>query len=70
MQLTDEQIVQQTLTGEVEAFGILVRRWERKVYGLAYRMPGHYEDARGAFQEIFLAVYRNLNKFRGESRFF
>jgi len=69
MQLTDEQIVQQTLLGEVEAFSILVRRWEKKVFGLAYRMLGHYEDARDASQEIFLTVYRNLSKFRGEAKF-
>ena len=69
MQLTDEQIVQQTLLGEVEAFSILVRRWEKKVFGLAYRMLGHYEDARDASQEIFLTVYRNLSKFRGDAKF-
>jgi RNA polymerase sigma-70 factor, ECF subfamily len=69
MQLTDEQIVQQTLNGEVEAFGVLVRRWEGKVYGLSYRMLGQYEDARDACQEIFIAVYRNLGKFRGEAKF-
>jgi RNA polymerase sigma-70 factor (ECF subfamily) len=69
MQLTDEQIVQQTLAGEIDAFGILVRRWEKKVYGLAYRMLGQYEEARDASQEIFLTVYRNLNKFRGDSKF-
>jgi len=69
MELTDEQIVQRTLDGEAEAFGILVRRWEKKVYGLAYRMLGHYEDARDASQEIFLTVYRNLGKFRGDARF-
>lgn len=69
MELTDEQIVQRTLAGEIEAFSLLVRRWERKVYGLAYRMLGHSEDARDASQEIFLTVYRNLSQFRGESKF-
>ncbi|MBI3948936.1 MAG: sigma-70 family RNA polymerase sigma factor [Acidobacteria bacterium] len=69
MQLTDEQIVQRTLEGEIEAFSILVRRWEKKVYGLAYRMLGQYEDARDASQEIFLTVYRNLSKFRGDAKF-
>lgn len=69
MELTDEQIVQRTLAGEVEAFSLLVRRWERKVYGLAYRMLGHVEDARDTSQEIFLTVYRNLSQFRGKSKF-
>lgn len=67
--MTDEQIVQRTVQGEIEAFGVLVRRWEKKVYGLALRMLGHNEDARDVSQEIFLTVYRNLAKFRGESRF-
>ena len=69
IELTDEQIVQRTLEGEDEAFSLLVRRWEKKVYGLAYRMLGHYEEARDASQEIFLTVFRNLSKFRGESKF-
>lgn len=67
--MTDEQIVQRTVQGEIETFGLLVRRWERKVYGLALRMLGHSEDAKDASQEIFLTVFRNLPKFRGESRF-
>ncbi|MBI4470535.1 MAG: sigma-70 family RNA polymerase sigma factor [Acidobacteria bacterium] len=67
--MTDEQIVQMTVEGEVEAFGLLVQRWERKVYGLALRMLGHAEDARDVSQEVFLTVFRNLPKFRGEARF-
>ncbi len=67
--MTDEQIVQRTVQGEIQAFGLLVRRWEKKVYGLSLRMLGHTEDAKDVSQEIFLTVYRNLSKFRGESRF-
>ncbi|MBA3242628.1 MAG: hypothetical protein H0T60_15490, partial [Acidobacteria bacterium] len=33
---TDEQIVEQALGGEPEAFGELVRRWERKIFSLSY----------------------------------
>jgi len=57
------------LDGDADAFAILVRRWEKKIYGLALRMLGHGEDARDALQEIFLTAYRNLGQFRGKARF-
>lgn len=69
MELTDEQIVQRTLDGEIETFGLLVKRWEKKIYSLALRMLGQSEDARDAAQEVFLTAYRNLRQFRGEARF-
>jgi len=65
---TDEQIVEQARGGEPEAFGELVRRWERKIFSLSYGMLGSAEDARDATQETFLAAYRNLQGFRGESK--
>jgi RNA polymerase sigma-70 factor (ECF subfamily) len=65
---TDEQLLEQALRGEPEAFGELVRRWERKIFSLSYGMLGNAEDARDATQETFIAAYRNLQGFRGESR--
>lgn len=65
---TDEQIVEQALGGEPEAFGEIVRRWERKIFSLSYGMLGSAEEARDATQETFIAAYRNLQGFRGESR--
>ena len=68
-QLTDDQLIEQTLSGESEAFGLLVRRWERQIYGLALRVLGHEETARDVCQETFLSAFRNLNKFRGDAQF-
>lgn len=65
---SDEQIVERALTGDAEAFGEIVRRWERKVFALTYGMLGREEDARDATQETFLAAYRNLRGFRGEAK--
>ena len=31
---SDEQIVQQALTGDADAFGEIVRRWERRIFAL------------------------------------
>ena len=65
---TDEIIVQRALTGDAEAFGEIVRRWERRIFALSYGMLGREEDARDATQETFLAAFRNLRGFRGEAK--
>jgi RNA polymerase sigma-70 factor (ECF subfamily) len=65
---SDEQIVEQALAGDGDAFGELVRRWERRIFALAYGILGREEDARDATQETFIAAFRNLGAFRGEAK--
>jgi len=65
---SDEVILERALTGDAEAFGELVRRWERRIFALTYGMLGREEDARDATQETFLAAFRNLRGFRGEAK--
>ncbi|HEY6402705.1 MAG TPA: sigma-70 family RNA polymerase sigma factor, partial [Blastocatellia bacterium] len=69
MEFSDDQIIERTLAGETDAFSLLVRRWERSIYGLSLRMLGRDEDARDVCQETFLAAFRNLQKFRGDAKF-
>ena len=66
--VTDEIIIERALTGDAEAFGEIVRRWERRIFALTYGMLGREEDARDATQETFLAAFRNLRGFRGEAK--
>src|SRR5690242_18048352 len=61
-------MVELALSGDPEAFGEIVRRWERRIFALAFGMLGREEDARDATQETFLAAFRNLRNFRGEAR--
>jgi RNA polymerase sigma-70 factor (ECF subfamily) len=65
---SDEQIVERALTGDADAFGEIVHRWERRIFALAFGMLGREEDARDATQETFLAAFRNLREFRGEAK--
>src|SRR6516225_9177057 len=69
MEFSDDQIIERTLAGETDAFSLLVRRWERPIYGLSLRMLGRDEDARDVCQETFLAAFGNLRKFRGDAKF-
>jgi RNA polymerase sigma-70 factor, ECF subfamily len=65
---SDEQIVERALTGDAEAFGEIVQRWERRIFALSFGMLGREEDARDATQETFLAAFRNLRAFRGDAK--
>ncbi|MFL6208139.1 MAG: RNA polymerase sigma factor [Pyrinomonadaceae bacterium] len=65
---SDEQIVERALAGEIDAFGEIVRRWERRIFVLAYGILGREEDARDAAQETFIAAFRNLSGFRGDAK--
>jgi RNA polymerase sigma-70 factor, ECF subfamily len=66
--LTDEQLVELSVTENSEAFGEIVKRWERKIFALCFGMLSREDDARDAAQECFIAAYRNLKNFRGDAK--
>ena len=66
--LTDEELVALAVSDDREAFGEIVRRWERKIFALCFGMLGREDDAGDAAQETFIAAYRNLASFRGEAK--
>lgn len=66
--LTDEQLVELAVSDEPEAFGEIVRRWERRIFALCFGMLGREDEARDAAQETFISAYRNLQNFRGEAK--
>ncbi len=66
--LTDEQLVEMAVRDDPDAFGEIVRRWERKIFALCFGMLGREDDARDAAQDAFIAAYRNLSGFRGDAR--
>ena len=55
--------------GDQEAFGQLVERFQRDVYGKAFAILKNHLDADDVVQETFLRVFRALPGFRFESSF-
>ena len=66
--LSDEQLVEMAVGDDRNAFGEIVRRWERKIFALCFGMLGREDDAGDAAQEAFIAAYKNLANFRGEAK--
>ncbi len=55
--------------GDVAAFEVLVRRHERRMFNIAYRIIGNYDEAGEIVQDTFVSAYKNIKGFKGEARF-
>jgi RNA polymerase sigma-70 factor, ECF subfamily len=67
--ISDADCVRRIQHGEVDAFEVLVRRHEKTIFNLVYRMLGDYDDAIEVSQEVFLSAYRAIGQFRGDANF-
>jgi RNA polymerase sigma-70 factor (ECF subfamily) len=65
----DATLVTLCKKGDMDAFETLVRKHQKKVFNIAYRMVGHYEEASDITQEAFIAVYKGINKFQEKAKF-
>jgi RNA polymerase sigma-70 factor, ECF subfamily len=65
----DSAVVAKCREGDIEAFGILVEKYQKKMLNIAYRMIGDYQEACEVTQEAFLSAFRAIKKFRGEASF-
>ena len=66
--LTDEKLVELAVSEDPEAFGEIVKRWDRKIFALCFGMLGREDEARDAAQETFISAYRSLKNFRGDAK--
>ena len=65
----DQALIAAALKGSAYAWEKLVKRYESKIYNHGLRLTGNSSDAMDLMQEVFLGVYRNLHRFRGDAKF-
>jgi RNA polymerase sigma-70 factor, ECF subfamily len=68
-EMPDAELVRRAQAGELVAFEALTRRYEQRVYGLAFRLLRQPQDAEDVTQQTFLSVLEHLEGFRGEASF-
>ena len=69
-ELTDLEIVNQCLDGNVRAFGVLVDRYQNVLYTAALRMVNDRQDAEDIVQTAFTKAYEKLGNFNAKYKFF
>ena len=65
----DADLIRQAARGDVEAYNLLISRWEKRVYNYLLRITGNREDALDLTQDVFLKAYQNLRKLDQPQRF-
>ena len=66
---SDRELIARTLGGDGGAFGILVDRFQRKIYRVAYAIVRDDLEADTITQDTFIQAYTHLAKFQGRSEF-
>lgn len=65
----DRLLIERSKKGDLTAFDELIKRYEKQVYGFAYRMTQNYDDANDVASEAFIKAFQAIGKFRGDSNF-
>ena len=66
---SDIELVELFQAGEKQALDILVLRYQNRVFRTCLRMLGNYDEANDSAQEVFIKIFRSLNRFKRESKF-
>ena len=70
MTAADEQhIIEQAKDGNRDAFRLLMGRYIKRAYNVAYRFVGNHDAAEDITQETFVKVHAAIKSFRGDSEF-
>lgn len=65
----DADLIRKARRGNVEAYNLLISRWEKRVFNYLLRIVANREDALDLSQDVFLKVYQNLKKLEDPARF-
>jgi len=67
--MTDNErlLLKRAKKGDVDAFEQLIEKYQKKVYNIALKMLGNKEDAYDMSHEVFIRVYRSIDKFKEQA---
>jgi len=68
-EVEDRDLIAKARRGHVEAYNVLVSRWEKRVFNYLLRLVGEREDALDLSQDVFLKAYQNLKKLDDPAKF-
>lgn len=66
--MNEEEIVKQLKSGNYTNYDKIVDLYKNRVFGMAYKFTGDYDESQDLAQEVFLKIYRQIKNFREESK--
>lgn len=69
MERTEVLLIEDLRAGDMTALAVIVEKYKRLVYRLAFQITKNHEDANDVMQDTFLKVYESIHSFRNESAF-
>lgn len=70
MKITDDiEIIKQVLSGNQNAYRIIIGKYKNSCYNLAYRILSCREDAEECISDAFINAYNSLDKYRHDMKF-
>ncbi len=70
MEPSDEEIVARVLAGATQEYAWLVRKYERPIYNLMYRVTAHEQEAADLAQEVFVQSFAKLQTLDNHQPYF
>lgn len=68
-EVEDRDLILRARDGSVDAYNLLVSRWEKRIFNYLLRLVGNREDAMDVSQDVFLKAYQSLRKLDDPTRF-
>ena len=66
---TDQALIEKTLKGDTNSFGLLIDRYQNYAFTIAVRIVKNREEAEEVAQDAFVKAYHSLRSYRGEAKF-
>jgi RNA polymerase sigma-70 factor (ECF subfamily) len=67
--LSDEDVVSRVLLGETALYEIIMRRYNQRLYRVAWAIVRNAADAEDVIQDTYVRAYTNLSQFAGHAKF-
>ena len=66
----DLALIDRVKAGDISAYDVLVRKYERQIFRIAQHITQNREDAEDVMQDAFLKAYEKLEQFQGNAKFY
>lgn len=69
MSNNEQLLLERSKAGDVDAFEKLIEIYQKKIFNLAYRIVGNYDDASDLAQEALIRIFKSIANFKEQSSF-